>query len=122
MRCDRCLSWMTSVSSSTVVFAAPLFWNVQLIRVTVERNGQREGRRNRKTWYVLIYLCCSKVSLMDLGLMDLGLQSGVTISVNTVNNDYLFLIVTVNDYIRHGRTHSDQKDLLKRIMFRLFPQ
>ena len=38
-------------------------------------------------------------------------------SVNTVNNDYLFLIVTVNDYIRHGRTHSDRKDLLKRIMF-----
>ena len=68
----------------------------------MERNEQREGRRNQKTWYVLIYLCCSKV-----GLMDLGLQSGVTISVNMVNNDYLFLIVTVNDYIRHGRTHSD---------------
>ena len=49
--CDRCLSRMTLVSSSTVVFAEPLFWNVQLIRVTVERNEQRQGRRNRKTWY-----------------------------------------------------------------------
>ena len=38
-----------------MVFAAPLFWNVQLIRVTVERNVPREGRRNRKTWYILIY-------------------------------------------------------------------
>ena len=87
----------------------------------MERNGQQKRKRNRKTWCVLImiYLCCFKV-----GSMDLGLQLGVTIFVNTVNSVHPFSIVIVNDYTRRGGSCSDhgKRDMLKRIMFQLFPQ
>ena len=41
---------------------------------------------------------------------------------NTVNSVHLFLIVTVSDYTLHGGIHSDQRDMLKRIKYRPFPQ
>ena len=69
-------------------------------------NGKKQamGRKKKSANVVnLIYLCFFKV-----GPMDLGLPSGVTISVNMVNNDYLFSIVTTNNYTQqHRRTHSD---------------
>ena len=46
--------------------------------MTMER---KKRRRNRKMWRILIYLCC-----FEVGSMDLGLQSGVTIFVNMVKS------------------------------------
>ena len=80
-----------------------------------------EKKKESVTWCVLImiHLCCFKV-----GSMDLGLQSGLTIFVNTVNSVHPFSIVIVNDYTWRGGSRSDhgKRDMLKRIMFRLFPQ
>ena len=49
---------------------------------------------------------------------------GCNYFVNTVNSVHPFSIVIVNDYTRRGGSRSDhgKRDMLKRIMFRLFPQ